>query len=347
MTRRTFYIAAIGAAAFCLLVGPASATHVQCGDTITTNTTLDSDVVCPDAYQNYGLLIAADNVLLRMNGFTLRAGANSGDAGILSGSPDEDGLQGVRIKRGSIEGFRKGIVLAPIDDSTLFKVNVTTFDFQGSLGEVGITLSGDRNWLVKNTVTLMGSNSGDGIRLIGDDAYAWGNVVTGSPSASIGHDGIIAQGLRPRLVYNQVTGCRLATGVGVRDYTGYAVVSRNTVSGCHRGVQALADTGSPGGAVVRLNQITGGSPNGQSIGLNVSDQGAIVERNVARGANNTGIGVQTAGTTVRGNEAYDNGEYGIVAQEGTIDGGGNVASGNGPPSDPGRPECVNISCSSP
>jgi parallel beta-helix repeat protein len=48
--------------------GQALASHVSCGDTITTDTTLDSDLVnCP----NNGIEIGADNITLDLNGHTI------------------------------------------------------------------------------------------------------------------------------------------------------------------------------------------------------------------------------------------------------------------------------------
>ena len=59
--------AAIGA--FAVTGGdPALASHVSCGDTITADTTLDSDLVdCP----NNGIVIGANNVTLDLNGHTI------------------------------------------------------------------------------------------------------------------------------------------------------------------------------------------------------------------------------------------------------------------------------------
>jgi len=48
--------------------GQALASHVGCGDTITTDTTLDSDLVnCP----NNGIVIGANNITLDLNGHTI------------------------------------------------------------------------------------------------------------------------------------------------------------------------------------------------------------------------------------------------------------------------------------
>ena len=335
------------AAGLLLLAGaPAHAAHVQCGDTLTTSTTLDGDVLCADDYQPYGLRIAADNVLLRMNGYALRAGLGGGGVGISSSSPDADGLQGVRIKRGSIEGFLAGIDLAPIDDSTIFKVNVTTnaFDSQ-ELGDAGILLTGHRNRVEQSGVSLLAPFGDPGIRLAGNDVYAWGNVVAaGGDESSGGHSGVVAIGERPRLVYNRVAcsplGQLSVAGVSASGYTEYAVVNRNLTQDCTEGVVAQAAVAAgAGGGRVALNHTAGGN-----VGIRVQDGSATVNRNIAEEASDTGILLSLAGTFVRANAAHNNGSYGIYGPEGTVDGGGNVAGGNG---DGTNPQCVNVSCSPP
>jgi hypothetical protein len=51
--------------AFVFAVGPASANHVSCGDTIVADTTLDSDLVnCP----NNGVVVGAEDITLDLNG---------------------------------------------------------------------------------------------------------------------------------------------------------------------------------------------------------------------------------------------------------------------------------------
>ena len=64
-----------------LSTGHASAGHVSCGDTITADTTLDSDLVdCP----NNGIVIGADDVTLDLNGHTV-----SGDGEAVENCPAE------------------------------------------------------------------------------------------------------------------------------------------------------------------------------------------------------------------------------------------------------------------
>jgi hypothetical protein len=333
----------VALAALLVYAAPASATHVQCGDVLTTSTTLDSDVVCPDEAQLFGLAIGADNVLLRLNGYAIRAGAAGGTTGIASASPDQDGLQGVRIKRGSVEGFLAGIDLGDADDTIIFKVNITTME---AGGDAGILLRGDRNSVYQSTITLNGEEGSPGIDIIGPDAYAWGNVVTGTATtgSGVGHSGIVTFGQNPRVIYNQVTNCAPSglsgAGVLVDGYFDAAVVNRNSVSGCAEGVFVRWNgEGYPGGARIALNQTTGGV-----IGIRVADPAGKVRANTARDAVEGGFLIDTAGTFVRDNGAFDNGLYGINAADGVVDGGGNVASGNG---DGSAPQCINVECSEP
>jgi large repetitive protein len=67
--------------------------------------------------------------------------------------------------------------------------------------------------------------------------------------------------------------------------------------------------------------------------------GTVVEDNLATRANDDGIHVDAPGTLIRRNVANDNGDLGIEAVEGVIDGGGNRASGNGNPL-----QCLNVFC---
>ena len=61
-----FALAAVGLMAFG--DSQASASHVSCGDTITADTTLDSDLLnCP----NNGILIGADGITLNLNGHVI------------------------------------------------------------------------------------------------------------------------------------------------------------------------------------------------------------------------------------------------------------------------------------
>src|SRR5829696_1302233 len=93
----------------CLAVGPgpAFASHVSCGDTITADTTLDSDLVdCPDN----GIVIGADDITLDLNGHVIDSDGTpfSGchprrevcDVGVVNDDHD-----GITIMQGSVREF--------------------------------------------------------------------------------------------------------------------------------------------------------------------------------------------------------------------------------------------------
>jgi hypothetical protein len=312
-----------------VLAAPAGASHVQCGDTITADTKLDSDIVCGPS-DPYGLIIAADDVTLRLAGHRIVAGAAGADffgMGIRT-APSDSPRSRVDIRDGTVDGFDIGVALFA-NDSSVRRLSV-------SHARHGMNLGGDRNHVYRNEVDVpvpSGDNR-EAILILGDDADASDNLVTGFP-----FHGVIAQGERPRVVSNRVQSCGApdsSIGVGVDLYTTSAVVARNTVSGCFEGIIAVALDGTFGGAEVRLNDVTGGR-----LGVRVRDRNAIVDRNTAVGASQDGIHLELPGTTVRRNTANDNGRYGIFGPVGTIDGGANTASGNG---DGTTPQCVNVSC---
>jgi large repetitive protein len=93
--------------------GQALASHVGCGDTITTDTTLDSDLIdCP----NNGIVIGADNITLDLNGHTI-----DGDATPVDPCPEGQacdvgvvnlaGHDRLTIRGGTIQQFGVGVLV--------------------------------------------------------------------------------------------------------------------------------------------------------------------------------------------------------------------------------------------
>ena len=125
MTRNSLVILAL-AIGSCLALSPgeASASHVGCGDTITADTTLDSDLTnCP----GNGILIGADDITLDLNGHTV---AGDGelvtpchtpfrcDVGVLN-----DGHDGVTIKDGSVKLFEDGVSVMDARDVSVVGIS--------------------------------------------------------------------------------------------------------------------------------------------------------------------------------------------------------------------------------
>jgi hypothetical protein len=67
--------------------------------------------------------------------------------------------------------------------------------------------------------------------------------------------------------------------------------------------------------------------------------GSLLEANIAIGAGDDGIDVDSPTTTLTRNLGLRNGDLGIEAVPGVTDGGGNKARGNGNPA-----QCTNIDC---
>jgi hypothetical protein len=82
--------------------GTGPPTDVRCGDTITTDTKLKSDLVgCP----GNGIVIGADSLTLDLNGHTIQG--SGGGAGI----DNSAGHDGVRIEQETVTGFGARILL--------------------------------------------------------------------------------------------------------------------------------------------------------------------------------------------------------------------------------------------
>jgi large repetitive protein len=110
---RLLVLALVVAGVTVLGAGSALASHVSCGDTITTDTTLDSDLIdCP----NNGIVIGANNINLDLNGHTI-----DGDATPVDPCPEGEacdvgvvnraGHDRLTITGGTIQQFGVGVLV--------------------------------------------------------------------------------------------------------------------------------------------------------------------------------------------------------------------------------------------
>ena len=289
-----------------LLPGQAAATHVNCGDTLTAETVLDSDVVC-SAADSAGLIIGGDDFTLWLGHHEI-VGPGTDVVGSDGVRDDGTARSGVTIRGGTITGFEDGVDL-DADDSAVKGLHIQA-------GSTGIAIRGARNYLFHNTTDFAGFT---GIEAIGDDTELWGNEVLGTPD-----DGIVIDGENPRVLVNSVQGC-LFDGVVVTGYTA-GIVARNTVTGCDIGF-------SPSGRGLKLQTNVA---TGNCVGMFV-DPAALVRYNNASDNCSEGIIVGQAGAFLKKNRANNNVDLGIDAVEGTIDGGENTATGNGE-------DCLGVVC---
>jgi parallel beta-helix repeat protein len=309
--------------------GRALAGPVSCGETITADTVLTSDLVdCP----TNGIVIGADDITLDLNGHMI----DGDDVLVDPCSENEfcdvgvanDGHNGVRITNGTVRGFAFGVFLFGARTNGLSHLSTVENVFSGILlvqtartkvresvvsrnagpdSGVGITLFESHNNRIANNTAV--DNAELGIHLIGSN----GNFIAHNRVRDNPEDGIILQGDRNQIVGNRVV--RNAITITLFTNNAHAVgnvVRRNTVRRAPRGGIAID------GAIERT----------------------VVKRNHVFRAGAHGIAVANPTTTLTANEARYNHRLGISAVEGVIDGGGNRASGNGD-----ARQCVNVSCS--
>ena len=112
----------------------ALANHVQCGDVITQDTTLDSDLIdCPDD----GIVIGSDNITLDLGGHTVDGDGFPTEhpleceAGIVNGPwsfcprPGEASHDHVTIRNGRVRDFSYGVRVLGTDDNLLNRLEVS------------------------------------------------------------------------------------------------------------------------------------------------------------------------------------------------------------------------------
>jgi hypothetical protein len=300
----------------------ASASHVQCGDVITQNTKLDSDVICdPTEYngqQFFGLVIGADDVTLNLGGHTLLGPDSGGDViGITDDGTPRDRL---RIVNGTITGFRQSIDI-DTSSSVIRGINPRT--------PFGIRLRGNHNVVRRNIADT-------GYTAI--DMTGAGNQSLHNELVSFEGETIVASGSDIRIAHNLVRPKRhgILPGILLLGFAD-AVVTGNDVSTYTTGIILANGTG----ASVTRNFVHDNGYVGIGVRSDVSN--VDLRRNTANangtGSEGSGIRVDSPSVTITRNTANDNGFYGIEAVPGVIDGGGNRARGNGNPA-----QCIGVQC---
>jgi parallel beta-helix repeat protein len=370
-------VVTLTAAAFVLLGGDrASASHVDCGDTITADTTLDSDLEdCPD----HGVVIGAAGITLDLNGHRIAgdekpAAGGCCDAGVLN-----EGFNGVTVEHGSVRGFdlggltggtRKNRVLDlgatrnvffgwVLSESTRSVIRGGTFRRNIPPDGDGLGLFGCDHIRVRNNAIR--HHNGPGIHI--QDSHhnlVKGNVFSrNSPAITLGGEEHSAEANRNRIRRNQITeGGGILVGPGNRN-----IIAKNRVVHASESIGIDKGHGNrvtrnrvarPRGAGIRLairrpslgpvrtvvarNRVRASGEDGFLV--NAKARRGRLRRNVALHSRDDGFDIVSVRVRIARNRADHNGDLGIEAQPGAIDGGGNGAHDNGNPL-----QCTNILCS--
>jgi parallel beta-helix repeat protein len=359
--------------------GRALASHVDCGDTITADTTLDSDLLdCP----NNGIVIGADEITLDLNGHTI-----DGDGTPAAGcDPDTEfcdvgvlnrGHDGVTVMHGSVREFLVGVWGLRASHNRFLGISSSGNQccglgfFRGTRSVVRNSSgsgSGDANGMfliashhVRVLDNSFRDNGDQGIFVHGSTH----NLIRGNLLAHNRFFGIILeksnrnQVRRNRSVRDGQVGIYVAPG-------NRNVIARNRVSHVRRsrGQGRAIEVDGGDHNVIARNAVRDTEGDAILVGCGPCPVvvGTVVRRNHVRGAGEDGVHVNhTKHTLLRRNHAFGakddgldandsttkltrnearrNGDLGIEEVRGVIDGGGNRASGNGDPR-----QCVNVVC---
>jgi parallel beta-helix repeat protein len=288
---------------------------VTCGQEITTNTTLDGDLVC-----NGGpaLIVTADNVVLDLGGFTIsgHGAASAGAPGILLRN-----VKGVTVRKGTIKGFGAGVAI--VGGANNVVQNLTCEDNigdpDGDFGD-GITMSGSSgNHIQGNTIrrngpfsgiSVVGACSGNEIR---DNVVTDNNMLPGDASVGRQDMGIRIEG--PAANNNKIIG-NTVTGSGA-DGIVILPTCADPQTGC---------TGTPGNESNEISKNmshkNGTSGNGSGIRLfsvaaPVAPTKTTIADNVTNDNVTNGITIDAAGAAtpeptkhkITGNSGRGNGQF--------------------------------------
>ena len=384
MVARAMVLALLMGGFAALGAGQALASHLDCGDTITTDTKLHRDLVnCP----NNGIVIGADNITLDLNGHTIDGnGELTEDC-----APDEicdvgvvnDGHTRVTVTGGSVRQFAEGVLLLGAGHNRLGHLSVSGNFLRGILivesshtriegsaitrnglttDQAGLVLFTSHNNRIERN--RLSSNGDIGLFSVDDtnDNRIANNTFADNPEAAIliggngnqltgnrllrNGDGIGIAGNHNTITRNHIADaqtcpeeCGIGLGISIDGGT-QNLIAANLVTRIQIGIRVEAFAGTTTDNVLRANVVRAAALDGIAIGL---EQGPVtntlLDRNLAIGAGDDGIDVDSAATTLTRNLALRNGDLGIEAVAGVIDGGGNRAAGNGNPA-----QCTNVDC---
>jgi len=240
--------------------GVVQAAHVNCGDTITADTTLDANLSCtPDVD---GLVIGENGVTIDLSGFTITG--SGGSSGVFNPGYDE-----VTIMNGAITGFQDGIRADFHADNLTLKdlafsnqkfssiviVNSTDVDIldvfvslptgggdpippSGHITEA-IRLANVDNGTVNN-VTVDGGLFG--VLSIGETKVSKGLVVEDSVFANVDTGVFIINNANAKVQNNKIVGtdyddgCFSGIGIVGEDSSTRVHIVNNVITGCSAGI---------------------------------------------------------------------------------------------------------------
>lgn len=311
---------------------------LECGDTITADTTLDRDLTgCP----SNGIIIGADDITLDLNGHTI-----SGDGKPVRRCPRRqpcdmgvfnDRHDGVTVRNGSLRGFAVGVLIGGVRGNRLVGLSSSHNQYFGFViadsarsvirdssatdnprpdGDgLGVFMSHDlrivnnsfrRNGQIgihieNSTGNLIKGNEFVGNGDFGVFVQADGTQVRGNHCVRNGTGILVGPGSRNVIAGNQVSGG--GEGIAIEKGRGN-VVARNVVARTrHSGIR-LGIGDPPIGStdtLVRGNLVTAAGKDGFLVAKN--DRNALLRGNTARRSGDDGFDINSRSARLRHNRA--------------------------------------------
>jgi parallel beta-helix repeat protein len=311
---------------------------LECGDTITADTTLDRDLT---GCRSNGIVIGADNITLDLNGHTI-----SGDGKLVRRCPRRqicdvgvanDDRSGVTVRNGYVRGFAIGVGVMRVRDNRLVKLASSENQWFGFL------IAGSSGTVLRDsTATDNPRPDGDGLgvffshdlRIVGNEFRRNGqigihiekstdNVIKGNEFVRNGDFGVFVQadGNQVRRNHCVGNGAGILVGPGSRNVIagnrisgggeGIAVekgrdnvVARNVVARTrHSGIR-LGIGNPPIGStdsLVRGNLVTAAGKDGFLVAKN--DRNALLQGNTARRSGDDGFDINSRSAQLSRNHA--------------------------------------------
>jgi CSLREA domain-containing protein len=282
------------------------------GNTIRDNTLIDNE---------YGIWLLDGTQFALVRGNTITSSSADGIR--------VESSSGNRVEANTVsQSSGAGVALAGSSDNTVAGNTLSNNSAAGiAVGETGLPANDNR--IEVNTLT---GNSGPGISVVESS----GNELVGNVATLGGGTGIELELATNTLVQgNESTGN--AGGIELSGSSDNRIEA-NTASG-NNGNGISLEGGSLRN-VVLLNSVNGNSGTGIYVGDSTdAANGNLISRNIVNSNSGDGIAVNGSGHTVVDNSVAFNDGWGIIAVPGTIDGGGNEATGNSEPA-----QCSGVIC---
>ena len=298
--------------------GFAYASHVTCGQAITQDTVLDSDLLdCPGD----GVVIGADNITLDLDGHTIDGGGGS------SGVSNDGSYDGITIKNGSIKQFEFAVDMYEANDVVVSDMSFTE------------TISHAVLFVRSNNCALRESVSYGGHAALVNPLESTNCVIEHNSAFASGENR--SEAIFLYKTHNVTVRSNWVSGAYRGIHVGSAadnVIMDNDLWGNIRGIEVFDSSGT----WILRNDVRRSTESGIHIWGDVSGthvSGTRIAGNLARRNGDDGIHIEAPDTSVARNLANKNADLGIQAVPGVTDRGGNHARNNGNPA-----QCTNVAC---